>query len=423
MGNSADSRYREPLQKLTQHADPLAAEHATWALTRLALLLLFAFLPLCSLLAEEPKLGKGFEHFYNLEYDDAIREFRGMVTAKPNDPAAHNALAQAILYREMFRAGALESEMVSGNNAFLRRAKVEATAEAARGFEVSINRAMELSQTALQSNPKDTLALYSLGNAHGLRANYNFLVRKAWMDALRDATAARRHHNQLVDVDPNFVDARLVQGAHDYLVGSLPLRYKMLGFLAGIRGDREKGMEALRLVAEKGVRNRYDAQVLLAVIYRREKKAEAAIPLLGNLVQRFPRNYLFRLEQAQMYSDFGKRSEALAALQKVEEMKKAGAAGFASLSLEKVYFYRANLLFWYHDFDAALDYMKRVTPKANEMDLNTSVLAWMRLGQIYDVKGRRGEAMEAYKKAIAAAPNSDAARESKGYLSSPYRQA
>ena len=47
----------------------------------------------------------------------------------------------------------------------------------------------------------------------------------------------------------------------------------------------------------------------------------------------------------------------------------------------------------------------------------------MRLGQLYDMKGRRNEAVSAYKQAIAVAPQSDVAKESKQYLSSPYKRA
>jgi tetratricopeptide (TPR) repeat protein len=281
---------------------------------------------------------------------------------------------------------------------------------------------MSLAQERIKINPKDTGALYALGVAHGLRANYNFLVRKAWMDSLRDATAARKLHNQVVELDPDNMDARLVQGVHDYVVGSLPWHWKMLGFIAGFRGDRETGIRTLRLVAEKGKINNYDAQVLLAAIYRRERRPKDALPLLSPLVERFPRNYLFRLETVQMYSDAGDKDSALAALKKAEELKLSGAAGYAGLPMEKIWFYRGNLLFWYREFDAAIEQLRRVTPNASKLDLNTAVMAWLRLGQSLDMKGRRTEAVEAYKHAAAAAPQSEAAKESRDYISSPYRR-
>jgi hypothetical protein len=385
--------------------------------------LLAAFFPLLvQAVTQEPPLSQGFDHFYNLEYDDAIREFRKLCAANPSDPNPYNHVAQAILYREMFKAGALESELVSGGNSFLRRPKMNTTAEAAREFDQAIAKAMELANARLHTNGSDVQGLYALGVSYGLLANYNFLVKKAWMEALRDATAARKLHNRISDIDPNFIDARLVQGAHDYLVGSLPFTYRVLGFLAGIHGDRDTGIKTLHLVAGKGSINKYDAQVILAAIYRREREPDQAIPLLNNLIAKFPRNYLLRFEMAQMYGDIGDKPEALAAIRKVEELKKAGAPGYASLPVEKIHYYKGNLLFWHRDLDQALQEMKQVAPKAAELDLNTASMSWLRIGQIHDLQGRRKDAQDAYRHAISVAPNSEAAKEAKEYLSSAYRR-
>lgn len=367
-------------------------------------------------------LSKGFEHFYNLEYDGAIREFQAEVAREPNNPDFLNHLAQAVLYREMYKAGALESELVSGTNPFIQREKVAASAEAAKIFDESMARAMSTAQERISRDPKDLRALYSLGVSHGLRANYNFLVRKAWMDSLKDATAARKLHNQVVEIDPNFVDARLIQGVHNYIVGSLPWHWKALGFIAGFGGNREEGIRILRQVADKGQMNKFDAQVLLAAIYRRERKPLEALPLLNGLIARFPRNYLFRLETVQMYGDAGDKKNALAALDKIEELKRAGSSGFTALPLEKIFYYRGNLLFWYRDFDAAVEQLRRVTPKASSLDAHTAVMAWLRLGQTLDMKGQRSEAVSAYRAAINVAPQSDAATESRKYVNSPYRR-
>jgi hypothetical protein len=36
MGNAGLERFREPLQRLANHPDPVVAEHARWALRRVA---------------------------------------------------------------------------------------------------------------------------------------------------------------------------------------------------------------------------------------------------------------------------------------------------------------------------------------------------------------------------------------------------
>ena len=79
------------------------------------------------------------------------------------------------------------------------------------------------------------------------------MVRKAWRDSLKDANAARRWHNRISELDPNNMDARLVQGLHDYIVGSLPWGYRMLGFMIGFSGDKPKGIHTVEEVSQKAI--------------------------------------------------------------------------------------------------------------------------------------------------------------------------
>src|SRR2546425_6334169 len=110
-----------------------------------------------------------FNHFYNLEYNQAIAELEKGLAGDPNSVALHNYLAQCIQFREMFKVGALESELVTGNNSFLRRPKIETTAEIEKRFFDEIQKAVNLAEARLKSNPKDTKALYGLGVTYGLR--------------------------------------------------------------------------------------------------------------------------------------------------------------------------------------------------------------------------------------------------------------
>jgi putative heme iron utilization protein len=66
--------------------------------------------------------------------------------------------------------------------------------------------------------------------------------------------------------------------------------------------------------------------------------------------------------------------------------------------------------------------MKKVAAASEDVDLNTGVQAFLRMGQIYDMKQRRAEAVAAYRKAIAYAPQAEAAQESRKYLATPYRR-
>ena len=388
---------------------------------RLVCILLLCALPL---LSQEDLVRQGYDHFYNLEFDQAISDFQRAIALDPNSPDLHNHLAHAIVFKEMYRNGALESELVSGTNSFLRRPKLNPSAETEKRFLDEVGKAMQLAQARLAKNPDDTRALYALGISYGLRSDYYWVVKKSWHDSLRDATAARKAHNRIEVLEPKDVDARLVEGLHDYIVGSLPWSYRMLGFLVGIHGDKELGIRIVQDVAKNGKDNKVDAEIFLCALYRRENEARKAVPLVQDLIRRFPRNYLLRLELSQMYSMSNDEADALKALHEVAALKESHAPGYDRVPWEKLYFHEGTIEFWYNDLNGALENMKKVTAASasEDMDLNTGVSAWMRMGQIYDMTHRRQQALEAYRKAIAYAPEAEAAQESRRYLSTPYHR-
>lgn len=371
---------------------------------------------------QDPLTDPGFVHFYNNEYDAAIAVFTQQLNQHPNDPELYNHLAQGILYREMFRDGALESQLVTGSNPFLRRPRMQISAQDKASFDSCIAKTFALTDAALAKNPRDVRAWYAQAVAHGLRANYLFLVEKAWLDSLHEIAAAQKADEQAVQIDHSFGDARLILGVNEYIIGSLSWGWRALASLTGSHGDREDGIRQLQLVAQTGVLNRYDAQALLAAIYRRERQPQRAVPLLAELARTFPRNYLFRFEQVEMFSDLGDKQDALRVLADIENLRRAGAPGYAGLPAGKVQYLKANLLFWYGDLDPALTDLKQVTQVADQLDLSTAVMAWLRLGQVYDLEGKHQDAIHAYRETMKAAPKSEAALEAKGYISNPYRR-
>ncbi len=371
---------------------------------------------------QDPLRNPGFVHFYNNEYNQALAIFEQNVKAHPDDPDNYNDVAQAILYREMYRDGSLESQLVTGTNSFLRRPKMAVTPHDKAQFIDATNRALSLANVRLQKNPRDVNALLSQAVAHGLRANFAFLVEKAWMQALHEAMAARKADDRILELDPGVIDAHLLHGVSEYVVSCLPMYLRVLGAVNGFHANKEDGIRQIQLVVKSGTRNRYDAAILLAAIYRREHRPNDAIPLLNMLATTFPRNYLFRFEQVQMYSDLGNEAAALRVLAEIENALRQGKPGFAKLPLERVEYARGNLLFWYGDLGRSLSNLTNATRRPDQLDLATAAMAWLRLGQVYDLLHRYEQAGPAYRAAIATAPHSEIAAEAAGYLKKPYRR-
>ena len=117
----------------------------------------------------------------------------------------------------------------------------------------------------------------------------------------------------------------------------------------------------------------------------------------------------------QMLADSGRKDDALRVLDDLEKLKQ-------NFDVAKIHYSRGNLLFWYREYDAALASLSKVTGRANQVEGNTGLNAWLRTGQCFDMKGQRAKALEAYRQAVNAAPDSDAGKEAKRYLSSPFKR-
>ena len=99
-------------------------------------------------------------------------------------------------------------------------------------------------------------------------------------------------------LDLNSIDAGITVGLYEYAVGSLPLPVKVLAGITGFRGSKKKGLAMIERVSQEGNWSRDDAKTLLIVLYTREKRYPEALGHARDLMAKYPRNYLFRLEAA-----------------------------------------------------------------------------------------------------------------------------
>jgi len=278
----------------------------------------------------------GHNHFFNVEYDEAVRDYTKLIEEAPGDPMAYNHLAAAQLFQELYRLGLLESSALRGDNRFLRDTKPAPDPRAKARFEETLVKGRRVAEGLLAKDRNNLTALYSLGNNYALKGNYEFMVDKAWFAALRSGGKARDYCDQLRKRNPDYVDAYLVLGVYEYVVGNLPLPVKVLAAIGGLRGNKSKGAGYVERVAREGNYARNDARVLLVILYRREKRPLDAARVLEGLIADFPRNYVLGLELASMYSDAGQRDRALAAFQELLKKAEERSPGYDRLPREAV---------------------------------------------------------------------------------------
>jgi hypothetical protein len=111
---------------------------------------------------------------------------------------------------------------------------------------------------------------------------------------------------------PQYTDAKLIVGAHNYVMGNLSLAVRMAVALVGLSGDKDKGLQYLSDDYNANVETSVDAGVVLMVFLRREHRYREALQIARVIGPRFPRNYLLPLEEANLLRASGKNGEAQA---------------------------------------------------------------------------------------------------------------
>jgi hypothetical protein len=261
-----------------------------------------------------------FYHFYNLDYDFCVAAMEKRL-AGGGDVHLLNDTASVYLYRSLFRADAIDVASALDIGAFLRRPRVSMDAGDKKRFEELLSSAEKLSRERLEKNGADSQAMYALGVTLLHRANHLFLVEKEWRQALKISGECRKLHSRALELDPNLVDAMLIPSVHEYVIGSLPIYLKALGFLVGFTGEKNKGINGVRTVAQYGRRSQVEAQVLYALIEHREEHPEKGLDTMRGLATRFPGNHFYRMELVSLLKDAKKKDEARRELQQLQDRR------------------------------------------------------------------------------------------------------
>lgn len=291
-------------------------------------LCVFAFAGSASGAEQGDYLAKGNEHYFNLEYDEAIAAYLKVLEKRPNDPHIYNHLATSILYKELLRLGLLETSAFKGDNDFLKQEKPQPDPKLKDRFYDYLRAGRAIAEKKLEASPKDIHAMLALSQGYGLEANYEFMVEKSYFSALRNGNRARKFSNKIIKQNPEFVDAYMVAGVHEYVVGSLPWAVRVLIAVGGIRGDKEKGERYVQNVADRGETLRNEARALMALLHRREKRPLEAAKVIRGMMQDFPRNYVMHLELASMYQDAGENARALETFREIQRKIARNDPGF-----------------------------------------------------------------------------------------------
>lgn len=357
----------------------------------------------------------GVDHFYNVEYAEAVADFKKAIEGDPENLLFRNYLANTYLFSELSRLGKLEGNLYDASNSFLKeKTEKEPDPKTIGLFKEQIRLVRTRAEARLEKNPRDTEALYALGATYGMEGNYLFTIEKKYFDALRAGGKANELHERLLKIDPNYHDAKLIPGVYEYVVGSIPRSVKWLAFLFGYRGSKERGIQLLQETMVKGKLAATDAAFLLAVVYNRERQFEYSRRLLTRMAEFFPRNPLIRLEIGRTYAREGLPDKTIEHYVAVAKEVDAGKYGPNKVPRERLWYQIGIMYQQQGKYAEALEAYGHVTDR-HEGDGLMKAYCGLRRGEIFLTQNRTDRARAEYER-VAAMPYDEPRKEAQARL-------
>jgi tetratricopeptide (TPR) repeat protein len=366
----------------------------------------------------DPQTDAAYDHFYNMEYDRATQELEKIVEKHPNDPYSVNHLLSVVLMHDLYDTGAMNTGDYA-NDSFIGRTPRPTDPKIKDRIKDLVHRAEALEEEELKANPSDVNALYCRGVTRAQFAVYTGLVERAWFSALKNAVGARHDHERVLELDPQFTDAKLVVGTHNYVVGNLPWSVKVAAAIAGLSGSKEKGLAYLRDVAKSPGENSVDAKVVLTLFLRREHQYDEALGYMEDLTAKYPHNHLFPTEVANLLRAADRLPEAETEYRKVWQNGREGKYG--TLHYELAAWGLGELLRSKKDINGAAEAYELVNQAPNP-DPDILQKANLAAGEMYDLLQKRDLAMKAYQIVLAGNANTTPADLARRYIKDAYRE-
>jgi len=354
--------------------------------------------------AQPASMERVFELAYNLDYPEAYAEGNRLIAERPNDPMSYRAVATTAWMEMVFRRGAASIDHYLGNITESQFNVPKPAPELDALFQKNIQKAIALSDAMLAKRPKDPQALFDSGSAWALQGGYAAAVLGSMTGAFKAARHAYNAHETVLELAPDRAEANLVVGSYRYAISTFGVATRMVAYVVGFGGGREKGISMVEIASEKGI-SQSDALFALAVIYSREGRHAEAVEKLRELERRYPRNRLLVLEEGAALIRAGRADAAGEVL----------TAGLAKLDKDtRPRFPGERALWLYKRGLANLNWNRRAEAAA---DLNTALGAepagWVRgrihveKGKLADLEGKRSLAIGEYNEAAAVCAQSN----------------
>jgi tetratricopeptide (TPR) repeat protein len=307
----------------------------------------------------EKQLLQGLDAAFKFEFKKSEKIFDSIIEKYPDAPAGYHFKSIPYLWKYLDNRN--DSDYVSFINL----------------SDSTIKKANDL----LKSDSVDTFLYYILGSSYSSRA-VAFTRQESYLDAVLAIKKSFSYLNNTVLIDSNYYDAYMGLGLFNFMIAQTPPALKWAMRMTGIEGEKDKGIEFLKLASEKGKFSKVEAlyylSQLLAEFYAEYDQAEE---LLTSLNANYRKNLLFRYSLATFYLKLSRLEKSENILNKIissSDTNFSQLKRYSILSIGNIYFYRNN-------FDKARSYYQNFL--SDSLEDYYRGIASLRLGLCYSFSG------------------------------------
>ena len=350
---------------------------------------------------------KGINHIYNLEFELAEQEFLELMRIDPEKPAGYFFYAMIDWWKIMLD---YENESLD------------------EPFKTKLDKVIDICDAQLKKDEFDLVALFFKCGSIGFRGRL-FSHRNSWLKAADDGRLAYPILMKAKKIAPNNYDIMLGSGIYDYFAEVIPDMYPVLKpiMLFFPKGDKAKGIEALKLASEQArYANIESAYFLMQVYLQYENNPYAALEIAYRLTKKYPNNSIFYRYLGRCFVRIGNWVEVNKIYFTILELCDKKQRGYTDVEVREAEFYLGLSHFHTDDLDKSLKHFLKCDELSQKIDKDKEsgymALANLRIGMIYDLQNKRRKALDQYIKVLKIKKYNDSHDLSKKFTKQPYKK-
>ena len=348
---------------------------------------------------QEEKVQLALDEMYNMNLDESNILFTEVLHNEPFHPLAPvGALATRWLINQEIQG------FRKGNEQLLKE----------------IDTTLIIYRDEIDKYPDNTDILFYYGTAMGLKARIQ-LAEKDWLGVLLSGYKSMQYIKHSFRENPEMWDIYLPIGVFNYYVGVSSSYMKIASWIMSESGSKDEGLQQMQIAEKHGNYSRYEARNLLAfILLYMEEDYYGSLKYSSMMAEKFPDNPYHFFLAAEALIILHKYDRAKIYMEKHQTLIPELRGNTKNENILKTHLLKGTLALHSGDLITAEEEL-RYTVDTYDLELDWHIAyANMRLGNVYDLQGKRETAIECYKKAISSDNRTSAYKWAKKYVNTPY---